>query len=384
MSESGNIKDWDDMLPESPYLRPDTKYSDSNFETGSLNSDVIPKTMVNPYYRSQSSLSETTTQEIDAEIEKLLQPQIEELTPLSSFKSSDDNEANEANDIEEDGIPIDEDEDDDDESNVEIIDLSSSPFVKYDRVLKSHYHDKMKNQSSTPKSKPKPKSKSKSKNKSLTLDDLLDIGDLSQHMTDVEQSPEEVAWQKEMTSRIKDLIKQMYDHVLYTVDGIIRQRFIGDMPIMAFNQSMINDIFHSVSELERIQPKDIYNGEIYLDFSPDGNMRTFKTLTTNQLFDIVSKKLNEKFSNASIRHQTRKSDEDPVKRYVVRRTDETYSSYIPTYHRKYTHSKYKNNSKKPVKYIEKEQTILEPMYRRRNIKIAKPVDLYQPYVAFEK
>ncbi len=50
-----NIQEWDANLPKSPYLIPTTFYSNSNLETTSLNSDVIPMFKKYPSNETESN-----------------------------------------------------------------------------------------------------------------------------------------------------------------------------------------------------------------------------------------------------------------------------------------------------------------------------------------
>lgn len=387
-----NILAWDDNLPESPYLRPETSYSSANFETTSLNSDVIPHFKLKSHYRSQSSLSDTTNLEIESEIKTLppINPYIEIIdepynTHIIETISNNNDDVDDV--VEPDNAHIietilneGEDEEPDDESEgIDIINLGDA--IKYDKVLNSQYDQDMKSGKIKPKVKPSVKdvkkktklfkNKSNKSNKSIndtptssiTIDDLLELDDISEHVVTVDESYSEevLKWRNEMQSRINTLIKTMYQYELYTIDGIIRQHFYGDMPIRAFYQSNINDTFKSIEELERIQPKDIYNGEIYLTYNSDNTVHTFKTITTNKMYNTLSTKLHNKFENATIHHQTVKTD-NVVHRYVLRREYPLDSD-----------SRYRKE-RKSTQYIEKERIILTPLYKKNKIKTFTPVN----------
>ena len=370
-----NILEWDECLPDSPYLKPNTKYSNTHLDTTSLNSDVIPKHVKNPYYRSQSSLSEATNEDLLSQVEKLINEEKEKETekqdktqinqaritipPPPKLVDDDDN-------VVIINIPDEDNEDDDEyeddgEDNMDIGVLNKSPTVKFDAILESKYHEDIKNE----------KSKNKKPNKSRTapefdLEEFLALptpiineavlGNTSSLSSEIKE------WRKEMYSRIVDLVRQIYKYQLIAVDSISRQQFYGDIPITMFYQNHIHDTFSSLHELERIQIKDIYHGIIYLTFSPDGSKQSFNIVTSRQIYKAISNKITAKYKNIKLFHQTL-NEGIPAYRYIVRRFDDKKTNI----------NKYRRY-RPPVKYLEKEHTILTPLYKREKVRTIEPIN----------
>lgn len=408
-----DLQEWDQMLPDSPYLRPDTRHDEHITETTSFNSDVICTGKTSKYCKPQKKHKFKKVNHVDNEhydpndYNDVFINDISSLNNLfgngDEHKSRDinldsnnisdgyeeDNEKSDdeinvevINNINSDNINSDDNDSDSDVNNDdvniddvnEINDINDNQDTADDEIIITEL-DKL----STP-----------DINNFQTPTDNLSISDLEidldkENNENIMNDSDNISinsvsdWVIEMEQYLQDLIIKLQYKLASKIKYILKKRKTGDTKLVSFKESQIINEYNFQDQLTNLKIRDLYHGEIYIKCPIDDILHNFKTKNIKDVFNELIKGVYVPAYEVSIRHQYNDEIDDKYHKYIIRQIprekplDLQNSRYQQTYYKKSRHAKYKNNSRKPYYYVSKEEQVKVPLYQTCPVKTYYPV-----------